>query len=235
MLDLWHVVLGVVVANSHDWEKTRKTVLPIIRQSQKGGLPGYLKPKTNELDDIVGKLLGGVLNQDLSADVGDLEVMKAVLDAHGLCCVVNVLLNVLTMCLIEHFVSEDGYANFIRTIGSAFNMRTELLLGGSAEDMNLDIFTAPLELLDLVLKRSASRYGKVLEEVLPNMFLFGYLVPQCAAFGFEPSSDVFGIAIGIWEREARIERLGLEMWAVVIEGIKVGLKDLINDPQAPSL
>jgi hypothetical protein len=136
--------------------------------------------------------------------------------------------------LTDHFVSESSYAKFIEAIGNAFNMRTELLLGGSTEDINLAIFTAPLELLDLVLKRSDPRHGKVLEEILPNVFLFGYLVPECAAFGFDLSSDIFGLAIKIWEQEASIERLGSERRKMIIEGVKVALKDLINDPQAPS-
>jgi hypothetical protein len=141
----------------------------------------------------------------------------------------------LLRCLIDHFVSENSYASLVGTIGNAFNMRTELLLGSSAEDVNLALFTAPLELLDLVLKGSNSRHGKVLEELLPNMFLFGYLVPECAAFGFDPSSEVFRLAIKIWEQEASVERLGSEKRRMIIDGVKVALKDLINDPQAPSL
>lgn len=91
VLDLWHALLGLIAANSHDLEKTRKTASSVIQAVQKSGLPAYLKPKANELDDIVGNLLGGVLNQDSSASAGDLEVIKAVLNAHGSYCAIYVL------------------------------------------------------------------------------------------------------------------------------------------------
>lgn len=103
------------------------------------------------------------------------------------------------------------------------------------EDIDLATFNAPLELLDLVLQRSGTQQRKVLEEILPNVFLFGYLVPECAAFGFSPSSSVFGIAARIWEREAVVGRLGPETRAMVVETVKVTLKDLISDTQVPSL
>lgn len=82
-MDLWHALLGVIAANSNDSEKARKTALDMVQAAQKGSLPGYLRPKRNELDNVVGNLLGGVLARSAGASASDLEVVRAILCFHG--------------------------------------------------------------------------------------------------------------------------------------------------------
>jgi len=81
VLGLWYSILDVIVANAHDVEKTRKLAMEIVQAAQKGDLPRYLRPKSSELDDVVGCLLGRMLNGGLVSDV-DLVVVKAILRAH---------------------------------------------------------------------------------------------------------------------------------------------------------
>lgn len=219
-----------------DSEKTRKFASDMAQAVQKGILPSYLRPKADELDDIVGNLLGSVLNGNTPAIPGDLEVVKAVLGAHGPCFALVLLHAKPSNVTLDYFISRSGYDGFVETIVTAFNLHVELLLGGSMEDINLNVFEAPLELLDLATKHTdAQQKVRVIEEVLPNLFLFGYLAPECTMFGFDPASNVFGVAREVWERETRGENLCKERREQVIGNVKVKLRDLLADTQVRPL
>jgi len=81
VLGLWYSILDVIITNAYDKEKTRKLAMEIMQAVQKGDLPRYLKPKLNELDDVVGCLLGRVLSGEPVSDT-DLDVVKAIIRAH---------------------------------------------------------------------------------------------------------------------------------------------------------
>jgi hypothetical protein len=80
-LDLWHAILSVITANMHDADRTRKMAMEVTQVAHRGELPRNLKPKSNELDGMIGHLLGGVLKGANS----DLELVKTVFGAHGMC------------------------------------------------------------------------------------------------------------------------------------------------------
>lgn len=87
-MGLWYSILDVIVTNVHDKERTRKLAMEIMQAVQKGDLPRYLKPKSNELDDVVGCLLGRVLSGEPVSGT-DLDVVKAIMRAH---CTYSILL-----------------------------------------------------------------------------------------------------------------------------------------------
>ena len=95
-MSLWYSILDVIATNAHDKERTRKSAMGIMQAVQKGDLPRHLKPKSNELDDVVGCLLGRVLNGALVSDV-DLVVVKAILRAH---CAYSFLSSFLKKCSV---------------------------------------------------------------------------------------------------------------------------------------
>jgi len=80
-LGLWYSILDVIATNAHDKERTRKLAMEIMQAVQKGDLPRHLKPKSNELDDVVGCLLGRVLSGEPVSDT-DLDVVKAIMRVH---------------------------------------------------------------------------------------------------------------------------------------------------------
>ena len=79
-MSLWYSILDVIATNAHDKERTRKSAMDIMQAVQKGDLPS-LKPKSNELDDVVGCLLGRVLSGEPVSDT-DLDVVKAIIRVH---------------------------------------------------------------------------------------------------------------------------------------------------------
>lgn len=217
VLGLWHSLLDVVATNTHDAEKAKKVAMDVIQAAQKGNLPTYLKPKSNELDEMVGRLLGGVLEGGYNA-MADLNVVKAVLMVH------------------RYFISEAGYAHFFDTIATAVNVRVELLVGEpKQEDFDLDVFRGSIELFDLVTSQVDGYKEETLEEVLPNVFLLGHLLPECAAHDFDMTSQVFAVARGIWRREIDVQKLGQERSGRILASLKVKMRDLFIDTQVQPL
>ncbi|KAF9447824.1 hypothetical protein P691DRAFT_670660 [Macrolepiota fuliginosa MF-IS2] len=212
-LDLWHALLNVVASIADD--SKMKVASGIVQAAQKGGLPSYLRPRANELDGIIGNLLQSVLAGSTATSARDLEVVKAVLSAH------------------EYFISQSGHINLVETIVNTFNLHVDLLLGHATEDIDLSVFNAPLNLLDLHYR--SQRNEGMIEELLPNLFLFGYLVPECAVFGFASSSGEFEIARGIWESAIGGQTSSKEGWERVLGIVKSKLKDLLTDAQVRPL
>ena len=58
-LQLWQAVLSSMAEHT---ESLHSSVASLLHVSHKGALPNYLKPKTNELDALVGAFLTDVLN-----------------------------------------------------------------------------------------------------------------------------------------------------------------------------
>ncbi|KAJ3574319.1 hypothetical protein NP233_g1845 [Leucocoprinus birnbaumii] len=214
-LALWHSLLKVIAANAHNVEKMRRVAMEVIRVAQKGDLPKYLKPDSTELDDIVGKSLGTVLNGEAGAD---LDVVKAVMRSH------------------QYFISDAGYANFFEAISTSVTVRVEMLIGGSTqEDFDLIAFHGPIELLDLVTSQDDAPTEGVLEEVLPNVFLLGHIIPECAVYGFDTNSPVFSTASTIWRREIDVQKIGQQRSESIIASVKVKIRDLLIDTQVQPL
>lgn len=120
--------------------------------------------------------------------------------------------------------------NLFVTIAEAFNSRVELLIVNSVEDITLAGFRTPLELLDMVTKHLGSEQKEnVSGTLLPNLFLFGYVVPECSDLPFDSTSDAFDVARAIWGREADSVQLGTERRQQVLGSVKVKLSDLLID------
>lgn len=226
---MWYALLGVIVSNADDPDKMRKVASGVVHAAQKAGLPSYLRPKANELDEVVVNLLTIVLSGGEHANAGDLDVVKAILGAHGAWCLH--FLQVETLILVTvHFISQDCYMNLFGTIAEAFNSSVELLIFNSTEDITIIGFRTPLELLDMVMKRLSSEQKEIVSGLLlPNLFLFGYVVPECSVLPFDSTSDMFGVARGLWEREADPVLLGTERRQQVLGSVKVKLSDLLID------
>lgn len=88
------------------------------------------------------------------------------------------------------------------------------------------------ELLDIVTPQAKE---DVLEDVLPNVFLFGHLIPQCAIYGFDSGASVFVVAREIWGREANEQKRGKDRNERIITSVKVKVKDLMMDTQVQPL
>ncbi|KXN85569.1 E3 ubiquitin-protein ligase listerin [Leucoagaricus sp. SymC.cos] len=217
VLKIWHALLGAITATAYDTEKMRTIAMEVIQAVRRGTLPNYLKPESNELDVMVGSLLGEVLGGDSSANV-NLELVRGILGVHS------------------YFISDEGYAEFFETIATAVNIRVELLLGNpKQEDLKLDGFSGPIEILDLVTSQTNAHEEGALDGVLPNVFLFGHLVPECAVYGFDMKSRVFTVAQGIWAREVAPEKLDKERKDKIIVDVKAKLADLLVDTQVRPL
>lgn len=81
VLAAWYAILGVITAYLDDAENMFKMAMEVIQVVQKGDLPSYLRPQSNELDGLIGRSLESVLSGSLTN--ADLEVVKAVLAVHG--------------------------------------------------------------------------------------------------------------------------------------------------------
>jgi len=112
----------------------------------------------------------------------------------------------------------------------------ELLIRGSKqEDLDLAVFRGPIDLLDLVLSQAPSGEEGVFENVLPNVFLFGYLIPDCVVYGFDAGSHVFTVAREMWERETDLQKAGKEACERITASLKSRLRELLIDTQVQPL
>ena len=78
-LQVWHSLLSSIASTPElDQSQVKKSVIELLYAAQKGQLPKYLKPQSNELDALVGglleKSLAGPVESDESALVSQILV-----------------------------------------------------------------------------------------------------------------------------------------------------------------
>lgn len=77
---LWHVILLSLTQHP---ESLLSNLSSLLRASQKGAFPAFLKPQTDELDTVVGGLLTDVLDEPTNAIA--MSVVSGILAAPGEC------------------------------------------------------------------------------------------------------------------------------------------------------
>ncbi|KAF9003444.1 hypothetical protein BDQ17DRAFT_1425395 [Cyathus striatus] len=156
-ITLWHTLLAGFGTKP---EEIHKTIAPFIVAAKKGCLPIHLKPASDELDDLSGRLLAG------TAD--DLELVS----------------NIMTTA--DYFLSKRGFFALLESIISAFDIQVDLVIGGNSEP--LFGFASSLNLLTAVCSNPPTHLTSpgCFNTLLPHLFIFAYLFPELGV-GNHPS------------------------------------------------
>lgn len=124
----------------------------------------------------------------------------------------------------------------METIATTVGLRVKLLIEGTKQtDSDLAVFGGLIDLLDLVSSQATGGEKRVIENILPNVFLFGYLLPNCMAYEFDADSHVFTIAGEIWRRETDLQKVEKEVVERIFSSVKLRLSELLIDTQVQPL
>jgi len=134
-----------------------------------------------------------------------------------------------------YFLSETGYANLVETIATTVTLRVELLTGGTKQDLDLAVSRGLIDLLVLVSSQATGGEKRAIENILPNVFLFGHLIPDCAVCEFDADSYVFTVAREIWRRESDFQKVEKEVIERIFASVKLRLSELLIDTQVQPL
>ncbi|KAF8899801.1 hypothetical protein CPB84DRAFT_1780009 [Gymnopilus junonius] len=179
---------------------------PLVDQepTKRGQLPKYLRPQSGELDPLVGDLLEKTLSGPTESDTSAL-VRQIFLSA-------------------DYFLSKSGLSTFFQVIVATFTSNVNATIEGQLSPA--PTFDAAIHLIDVV-------FVKILQEpdlpksLLPNLFLFAYLLP--ASSGHEE------VEVGTPQVKARalwsqwLDKAADEGKNEITDIVKDRLKDILRD------
>ncbi|TFK41660.1 hypothetical protein BDQ12DRAFT_678315 [Crucibulum laeve] len=170
-LRTWRALLAGYAAHP---EAIHKAIRPVLESTQRHVLPKYLKPETDELDELAGRLLAG--------DSNDLALAQRILLA------------------ADYFISFNGFVSLLQNVISTFNLQVDLVLGG--DEQPLFTFGSSLDLILSIFKNPPAMLKSLeaFDNLLPSLFIFAYLFPEC---GINAHSS-FGVAKELWAEWLKI-------------------------------
>ncbi|KDQ60057.1 hypothetical protein JAAARDRAFT_32435 [Jaapia argillacea MUCL 33604] len=202
---LWVSVLASVAAVP----ATATTRLaPFLEAAQNGALSEQLKPRDDELDNLVSRLLGDALEG--SADAA--SVVRRLFKTP------------------DHFLSNESMEALVGSLISAFNLGFEQILRDA--DTSTKSFEAPIELLAVALETRPGIMSSppLAVTLLPDVFLFAYLLPKIAlgqdVGTFKTAQRIWSSWVAMTSRTSRLDVLAV---------IKEKLHDLLLDIQVRPL
>ncbi|KAG6916946.1 hypothetical protein DXG01_004633 [Tephrocybe rancida] len=168
---VWHALLSGVAKNP---EKAELAVKPLLEATQRGVLPRYLKPSTNEVDDLIESLLA----QALAGDAAQLSFVQQVLRSP------------------DYFLSSSAYVTLMGIISSTFSRQLDSALHD--QEVPLSAFEPSLGLVTTLSRIGPRELPKFpISNILGDIFVFAYLLPAC----YESQKDhvTFVESRALWE------------------------------------
>jgi E3 ubiquitin-protein ligase listerin len=219
-LELWHALLAGISQQS---ELPQGVLLPLL-DAARNGLPNYLKPKANELDKIVGKLLSEVLHSSTGSP--QMYSLCQLLQTARKCLFDAPFVSPANLCK-DYFLSDTSFHAVLQTINSAFSLQVDHALHNPS--VPLSSSEASLDLMVTVVEHwpQLTFTAGVTMVPLADIFIFAYLLPRCYEFG---DSRSVSVAQSLWTRW--LARTSTDCHPDVIRVIKVKLRALIVDTQA---
>ncbi|KAL0570451.1 hypothetical protein V5O48_011508 [Marasmius crinis-equi] len=162
----------------------------------------FFRPKGDEMDEVVGRLLV----EALGGSHANVVVLRRVLKNP------------------EPIISETGRQGLLESLASSFALQVDNALHEKESAGIGSTFDVVLDLLSVVLRREqeAEAKGNALGvSVLPDIFVFAHLLSKC----YEGSSS-FGVALKIWEEWRRRENEAEVVYGQIKERLRVILVDV---------
>ncbi|KAF8650294.1 hypothetical protein AX16_005322 [Volvariella volvacea WC 439] len=164
-LPVWHTLLSEIASTSSagQSDSVGSSVALLLDAITKGHIPPDLKPKGDELDQVVSELLGGVLLVGNGISVKEenaterIEILKRLLQNP------------------VPFLSANGTQDLYQKIASHFHIILEEVLTASA---SLTGFTMALDLLLVIPLSLVDKTTEWVQDLVADLFLFAYLVPE---------------------------------------------------------
>ncbi|OBZ77520.1 E3 ubiquitin-protein ligase listerin [Grifola frondosa] len=154
-LQLWHKLLSAIASHP---EEADTTIPPLLDAAERGMLPRYLEPRGDELEGLAGGLLSEALSS--SSTSSQLSLVRRILHAP------------------DHFISRSCFHGLVDSLSAAFNLHFENVLHEEAAP--IVVFESPLDLIRSLVDNHAliPLPDKVSVSLLPDIFLFAYLLPR---------------------------------------------------------
>ena len=145
----------------------------------------------------------------------------------------------LTNTLLDYFISKSGYNTILQVIIATFGSYVKEVIDG--KEVRPALFEVTIGLVDTIFGKlsessSEAKEGEtlLLKSLLPDIFLFGYLLPLCDRTmdleDLEVSSGInhgYGAAKSLWEGWIKIAKDDVK--GEVVGVIKTRLKMIIED------
>lgn len=144
----------------------------------------------------------------------------------------------LTNIPLDYFISKSGYNTFLQLIIATFGSHVKQVIDG--KEVPPALFEVAIDFVGIIFGRLSSSSSEVkegeglLNSLLPDMFLSGYLLPLCdRTAGLEDleSSDGishgYGAAKDLWEAWIKSAKEGAK--GEIVGMIKMRLKAFIED------
>ncbi|KAF8198654.1 hypothetical protein BJ912DRAFT_1055525 [Pholiota molesta] len=197
-LGVWHSLLSSIASKAESDHLPDLNVFGgLLDAAQKGLLPKYLTPQAGELDSLIGLLLENALDEPKRPN--ELALVKKILVSS------------------EYFISASALNSFLQIVVATFNSNVTRAIQG--EDVNFSIYVC----VDLI----QAAFTKCLDEpqfnesVLPDIFLYSYLIPI--------STAVDGTEDNFTPSQAAGRSLWQEWLKGTSEGFKVQIVDIIKN------
>lgn len=225
-LQSWHALLSSVSSYP---EALRASLTPLLDAAQNGILPKYLKPKADELGDLIGKCLVDALAPAGSAQ---LTLVRRILRTSGqFRSLGRSFVRLLSFSPVQdHFLSPNALSVLIKSVVSAFTVQVDHALR-DAEGVSLHEFEPSLDLITSVFEYPPDTLPlrTTVDSLLPHLCLFAYLLPQCY-----PTDDdtAFVTARHVWEEWVKVSSGDSKdgVFKQVTEKLKVFLCDTQSRP-----
>lgn len=145
----------------------------------------------------------------------------------------------LTNTLPDYFISKSGYNTVLQIIIATFGSHVKQVIDG--KEVRPALFDVAIGIVEIIFGKLSSSSSEAKEEetlllksLLPDIFLFGYLLPLCDRTmeleDLEGSSGIgqsYGAAKSLWEGWIRSAKEGVK--GEVVGMIKTRLKTFIED------
>ncbi|KAI0790522.1 hypothetical protein C8Q75DRAFT_762281 [Abortiporus biennis] len=151
--DLWVKILATLAREDDFIGKIK----PLLDAAEKGLLPEFLKPKKDELDKMIELILVDAIS------VGESDKLRFI----------ERLLK-----KPDHFISKSCFHGLVSTVIESFSLHSQKVFYD--EDVLINSFVSPLAILNIVYKQHTfdDLPVRVSIALLPDVFLFGYLLPM---------------------------------------------------------
>ena len=242
---VWHSLLSsiastvTVTASQEERIPGQEPIVRLLDAAQQGQLPSYLKPNGGELDALVATLLEKTLT---AVDSDGMGLVRQILTTSGQL-VFRPFQESCTCMLInafpDYFISKSGYDTMLQVIIATFGSHVKQVIDG--KEVRPALFEVAIGFVDTIfgkLSSSSSEAGEgqtlLLKSLLPDIFLFGYLLPLCDQTmdledleGSSGISDSHGVAKRLWEGWIKSAKEGVK--GEVVGVIKTRLRMFIED------
>lgn len=218
---LWQDVLAFVASQPEDFNGI---VPSLLDAAERGRLPDYLDDAVGSLDTTAGMLLAEAL-------AGPEMTSEAILLRRILCTPSKHFLRWVTGSIshdsiIGFFISNACFKGLVQSVCSAFSLHFQGVLRSAS--VSLKAFNVLIELIRALMESSSTLNDAedALTSVMPDVFLFAYLLPT---YLFVSSREI-DAAQGIWETwTAKAGQSAREVAAAVI---KQRVRELLMDCKA---